>query len=270
MGVAACLLSLTVLACGQAESPEAEVEPVQAAAQVEQEAPAPETGLRPFLPDEMQRSTRAESFPHDAHRQIDCAVCHDMPPGHDSHRDLSCADCHRASADARVMALAPEDCQSCHHGADQPLTCQQCHESQPAVTTTQQLYMEVWGAPRTRTLAFDHGLHGGLSCERCHQALPALTPAAPCSSCHDEHHTAEARCASCHVEPAAGAHDVQVHLTCSGAGCHRAPEVEAIATQRNVCLVCHQAQESHEPGGDCIECHQVRGTETAWAVWRHP
>jgi hypothetical protein len=25
-----------------------------------------------------------------------------------------------------------------------------------------------------------------------------------------------------------------------------------------VCLVCHQAQEDHEPGGNCVECHRVR------------
>ena len=28
--------------------------------------------------------------------------------------------------------------------------------------------------------------------------------------------------------------------------------------RRAVCLACHAAQEEHEPGGVCIECHRVR------------
>lgn len=263
------LVCLTVLACNRDSVPEAEVEPADQVAATQEEA-QPEPGPRPFLPDEMRRSTRAESFPHEAHRQIDCAVCHQTPAGHATHQDVSCAACHRASADVRVMALTPEDCQSCHHSPDQSLTCQACHQSPPAVTTVQQLSLEVWGAPRTRSLDFDHSVHGSVSCGSCHRAFPSLLPAEPCASCHAEHHTAEAHCVSCHVEPPAGAHDVQVHLTCGGAGCHRAPDVEAIATTRNVCLVCHREQEDHEPGGDCVQCHQVRGESTAWATWRHP
>lgn len=259
-----------LLACGEAPEPEPVQEPVQEAlAAAEPDTVVAEPRLRPFLPDEMQRSTRAESFPHATHEQIDCAVCHQVPQGHGTHGDVECADCHTSSANVTVRALTPEQCQSCHHGVDQTRSCVVCHQDRPTVASVQELDLEVWRTPRTRTLAFDHGLHADLECRTCHQALPALTPAEPCASCHSVHHTGEVRCASCHVEPPAGAHGVEVHLTCSGSGCHRAPEVEAIATQRPVCLACHAEQEDHEPGGDCIECHRVRGEPTASADWRH-
>jgi len=266
----AALVCLTLVACGEEPAAEPEQESAQEAlaSAADEDAPTEET-LRPFLPDEMQRSTRAESFPHDAHGPIDCAVCHQVPQGHGTHGDVACADCHQASAGVRVAALTPEQCQSCHHGTEQAFSCETCHESRPTLMSEQELFLEVWSAPRTRSLAFDHGLHADLDCSSCHRALPALTPAEPCASCHTEHHTGAVRCASCHVEPAADAHDVEVHLTCSGSGCHRAPEVEAIATARPVCLSCHAEQEDHETGGDCIGCHRVRGEPTAWAVWGH-
>jgi len=253
---ALALLCLLAAACGQPPPPEPEAAGNQVPAPAE-ETPAPEPGLRPFLPDAMQRSTRAESFPHGAHGQIDCAVCHQVAEGHGSHVGVSCADCHRASGTTTVAALTPDQCQSCHHGADQPLTCEACHQSRPALSSVQELNLEVWSAPRSRSLDFDHALHEDLACALCHRALPALSPAEPCASCHADHHTAAVRCITCHVTPASDAHDVQAHLTCGGAGCHRTPEVEALAATRPVCLVCHQEQEEHEPGGDCVECHQV-------------
>jgi len=259
-------LCLAAIGCGEeppSETGQAAAEVVTATAQ---DTSADSPGLRPFLPDAMQRSTRAESFPHDAHGQIDCAVCHQVPQGHGSHESVGCADCHRSSANVRVAALTPEQCQSCHHDAAQAFTCEACHESRPAVLSVQELDLEVWSAPRSRSLAFDHGLHADLTCSSCHRALPALTPAEPCASCHVDHHNAQVDCVACHVQPPVGAHDVQSHLTCSGSGCHRSPEVEAIAAARPVCLACHEEQEEHEPGGDCIECHRVRGEPTAWRL----
>jgi len=224
------------------------------------ESPADSAGppLRRFLPDEMRRSTRAESFPHEAHGQIDCSVCHDVPNGHATHADVECAGCHRASASVTVRELRPEQCAACHHGAEQRLTCRDCHEDRPVVASVQMLDLEVWSAPRSRALTFDHDVHGALDCTSCHRAAPLLTPTEPCSTCHSEHHAEGVRCVSCHTPPPPTAHDVQAHLSCSGAGCHRAPEVEAITDSRSVCVVCHQAQEEHEPGGNCVECHRVR------------
>ena len=218
----------------------------------------PTVALRRFLPDAMQRSTRAETFPHDAHAEISCAVCHELPQGHGTHTSVECAECHRASATATVRELTPVQCAACHHGPDQALGCQDCHESRGVVQSTQQLTLDVWSQPRERTLAFEHGRHGELDCASCHQSAPLLTPAVACASCHDEHHEPTVRCQSCHVPPPETAHGVEAHLTCSGSACHRAPDVEAMADTRAVCLVCHQAQEDHEPGGECIECHRVR------------
>jgi len=268
-----CLAALCVLAAagcrggeeGEPDPGQAEVTEAAASGSAEEsgsgqvaEGDGAEEALHRFLPDEMRRSARPESFAHEAHVQIDCAVCHDVAQGHGSHGEVACADCHRSSALSTVRALSPADCQACHHGADQVVECAACHESRPALVSTQELHLEVWSAARERELAFDHAWHEAIDCARCHQAAPELVPAESCASCHEDHHVATFRCASCHTTPRDGAHDVESHLTCSGSGCHRAPLVEAIADERAVCLVCHQAQEEHELGGDCIECHRVR------------
>ena len=254
-------LGLAAACAGEPAAEEQSAEPTpELAGSVAQETPQDTAAatLRRFLPDEMRRSTRPETFPHGAHVQIDCGVCHEVPDGHVTHDALQCASCHRASASVTVRALGPEQCAACHHGPQQRLSCEDCHASRPAVASEQQLALEVWSAPRSRTLPFDHGVHGALDCASCHRSAPMLTPAESCASCHAEHHAATVRCASCHTPPAEAAHGVEAHLTCSGAGCHRAPEVEAIADTRSVCVVCHQAQEEHEPGGNCVECHRVR------------
>jgi hypothetical protein len=246
-------------ACSGGEQPEAGAPEAPAAAAAAAPAgtdTAPQ--LRRFLPDELRRSTRPERFAHEAHVRIDCAVCHEAPRGHDAHADLACAECHRASAQATVAALSPQQCQSCHHAADQTLTCEHCHETRGALGSTQTLGFRVWSAPRERVLEFDHAVHVELECASCHVSAPALTPAAPCASCHDAHMEAQIRCAACHVAPPLGAHDVNAHLTCSGSGCHVAPLVESLASTRPVCLLCHREEEEHEPGGDCIDCHRVR------------
>lgn len=79
-----------------------------------------------------------------------------------------------------------------------------------------------------------------------------------CGSCHENHHRADARCIACHDAPPATAHDVQAHVTCSGTGCHNAPDVEAIKDRQAVCLVCHRAQEQHGGGRECVDCHAMR------------
>lgn len=262
------LLCVVTLGC-EAREVEPTVEPFQEATVVIEQEPAPEPAQRPFLPDAVGRSSQPGSFPHDAHEQIDCAACHETPRGHTTHSAVACADCHRSSEDVSMAALTPEECQACHHAAEQAVSCETCHVAQPVLTSVQQIDLEVWDAPRTRTLAFEHALHGELSCESCHQALPALAPAESCASCHAEHHTAQVQCSACHLEPRAEAHDVEAHLTCSGSGCHRAPAIERIATARAVCLSCHVDQQDHEEDGDCVECHRVRGEPVASAAWRH-
>jgi len=254
---ASTVLAITVVSACGGQPPESAEETLDVA-QAEEPAPDQEesTELRRFLPDALQRSTRAETFPHGAHREIDCLVCHQIPPGHGSHGDLSCAQCHRASALSTVRALSPADCQACHHGAQQTVGCVGCHDAPGRLVSSQLLDLTVWDAPRRRSMDFDHGLHGSLTCDRCHRGVEDVARV-DCASCHDDHHTPDVRCQSCHVPPPETAHDATVHLTCSGSGCHAAPTVEAFASTRTVCLVCHQEQEDHESGVECIRCHTL-------------
>ncbi len=241
----------------EGSEPESEepAEGVDAEAVVAEQA-SPE--LRRFLPDEMRRSTRPETFPHDAHVEIDCAVCHEDVAGHTTHGELSCADCHRASALTSLEAVSPEECLACHHAVEPPRDCGACHGVPDPVVTELRLELAVWEEPRTRALPFDHAVHGSRTCETCHRERPGLE-ADTCVTCHSEHHTVERRCAACHVAAPEGAHDVEVHLGCGGAGCHTDDGIARIAESRPVCLSCHVEQEEHEPDGVCTECHVLRG-----------
>lgn len=255
----ATVVAAAALGCGEEpaeESAEPDAEaPAVAAAATDQEAEAP---VRRWLPDEMSRSTRAENFPHVAHVEISCRVCHEAPQGHQMHRVLPCSECHRSSALVTRQSLTPSDCMSCHHSPERNISCSRCHASPGPRTVQQTLRMSVWSSARDRSFSFDHAVHTPVECRTCHEQPSTMTPTRSCDSCHERHHTPEVRCQSCHQQPSASAHDAQVHLGCQGAGCHTAPDVDAISGRRAVCLVCHQAQEDHETGKECADCHQVR------------
>lgn len=255
----AMILAISALGCGEEpveEGPDqaSEVtEVASAAADTVQEAP-----VQRWLPDNLSRSTREENFPHVAHVEISCRVCHAAPQGHEMHRALPCAECHRSSALVTRQSLTRAECLACHHSPDRNVTCSRCHAA-PAPRTVQRTFqMSVWSAPRTKTLPFDHARHGTVECRTCHQQATDMTRTQTCASCHDRHHTPAARCQSCHAPPPASAHDEAVHRGCVGSGCHSAPDVDAMSGRRAVCLVCHQAQEDHEVGKECADCHQVR------------
>ncbi|HKJ02278.1 MAG TPA: hypothetical protein VJ997_07480, partial [Longimicrobiales bacterium] len=154
--------------------------------------------------------------------------------------------------------LTPADCMACHHSPERNLACSKCHTPPGPRTVQRTFQMSVWPSPRTRTLPFDHARHGSVECRTCHQQPTTMAPTRTCASCHERHHTPAARCQTCHAPPPASAHDANAHLGCLGSGCHNAPDIDAISGRRAVCLVCHQAQESHEVGKECAECHQVR------------
>lgn len=119
------------------------------------------------------------------------------------------------------------------------------------------MHLGIWDRPRSRSLPFAHEAHEARDCENCHVERPTLRPDVDCASCHEDHHTPEARCMTCHEQPAEDAHDIEAHLGCGGTGCHSQPGFDALVQERATCLVCHQAQEDHEPGQDCAECHQI-------------
>jgi hypothetical protein len=216
---------------------------------------SPDGQARPFTLDRV--SVHETDFPHDAHGTVACSVCHAAPAGHGAHvGQLDCEDCHRSEGPAR--AVSPEECASCHHDPNSSRGCADCHTDPVVLSTVQSFALEVWDAPRSRTLDFSHDAHEATACAACHTGSPSPTPES-CASCHDDHHDGSVTCASCHEVAGSAAHGVEVHRTCSGSGCHRAPEVEALATRPVVCLACHVEQADHETGGDCIECHRVRG-----------
>jgi len=257
---------LVAASCGGSEeAPEAPPEPqVATATAAETAAPAEDAPVRRYLPDELRRSTRAERFPHEAHVELGCRVCHEAPRGHTVHTSLRCADCHRASALATRQSLTPAECQACHHDPARNLPCAQCHGAPGPGTTDQRFRLGVWPAARTRALPFDHARHQSQDCATCHQDRPSMAFTRTCGSCHESHHRVDARCVACHVAPPATAHDAQAHVTCSGAGCHAAPDIEAINDRQAVCLVCHRAQEEHGGGRECVGCHTMRMEEAAW------
>ncbi|MGD8321109.1 MAG: hypothetical protein PVJ02_11655 [Gemmatimonadota bacterium] len=264
-------LAVVLGACGGGE---------QAPAEAEAELPAADTSVAPaedvpdsakseevqeiarrFLPDEMRRSTRAERFPHGAHVRLVCSNCHQHPQGHTVHVDLKCAQCHRASAQGVMRNLTPADCMACHHSPERNLPCSECHTPPGPLTTQRQIKLSVWPSPRTRSLPFDHARHSGEECSTCHERGPTMAPTRTCASCHESHHRPDANCVGCHQQPPPTAHTLQAHLSCLGSGCHSDRLVDSFAQKRVVCLVCHQAQQDHEPGRECADCHQVRPGE---------
>jgi len=272
--VPACAFLVTSLllfsACGGGK-PSAEEQAVDTAAQAEgqgaveavaqpvaqpTDSPPP---LRRFLPTEAHRATRAERFPHENHVGINCRVCHQAPKGHTTHADVGCPNCHRSAAFVTNKVLTKADCLTCHHGGTNGRACLDCHKAPPErLVVERQIKLSVWPAPRTRSLPFDHTRHASLECRTCHKAMPNLKPTEPCTTCHEKHHQPQARCMTCHRQPAAGVHTLDAHLDCNSAGCHNEPVTEHMTETRSVCLVCHQDKESHEPGKVCAVCHQVR------------
>jgi hypothetical protein len=118
--------------------------------------------------------------------------------------------------------------------------------------------LTVWEAPRRRLLPFDHEDHERVGCRDCHQTPVTLAPR-ECSTCHVDHHRPDAACTQCHVLPDAAVHGLEVHLTCSGSGCHSAATAQRPVLSRTFCLTCHAEQQDHYPGGNCSDCHMTPG-----------
>lgn len=181
-------------------------------------------------------------FPHDRHSRIECSVCHTLETRH-----------------ADLLLARSEQCTACHHGPPAAASCTTCHgvaEIAGARSRPTQLELEVWPAPRLRTLPFDHARHDRIECTTCHSASRTWAPADNCSSCHTEHHRSEAACIDCHARPAGTAHTLDVH-TGSCRECHGPESAARMQRSRNFCLVCHQDQVDHMPAGNCADCHKL-------------
>jgi hypothetical protein len=253
-------LAVTVAGCGGGTPPhnspatEQDTTPTAAAA---------DTGGAVMAPAEMVQPAAAESqgaistrFSHSAYPAIGCRKCHGTIPGHSMHAGLLCRECHVAQPSGDVaIKLTREECLGCHHDPQQTVGCSTCHAPVPPRTVERSLRLTVWEAPRTVSFPFDHARHRSVQCTVCHEEPPLLTPKRPCGSCHQNHHRPEADCASCHAASPAGAHDLRVHESCSGSGCHAETAVADLPMSRATCLVCHRDRTEHQPAKDCRSCH---------------
>lgn len=180
---------------------------------------------------------------------------------HRDHEDIECTDCHTSQqTHGQVTVESRTQCLECHH--TRPVVdrgCARCHGTS-GVTGTRPvtLRMDIRGRTSQRRVAFDHNEHAGVGCAQCHTQGVSKGVSRDCASCHDNHHTAEASCVTCHDLPAQAAHTREVHTRgCAGSNCHDSSTYGAMTRGRNTCLSCHQQQVDHRPGQQCARCHQV-------------
>lgn len=212
----------------------------------------------PFVPD-----TEAEPLPQDpVTAQVPKNPNDTTTFSHARHKSVQCTACHTSDKSHGAIAVArPTGCLECHHGPQQKATCTTCHTSLVTRPRAVSLTMTVWNAPKTRTLTFAHDRHAKLECKTCHTTPRTLAAEGTCVSCHGDHHTETATCASCHpaTPPSAQTQHPReaTHAGCGGSGCHRDAAVLALPPSRGVCLACHRDQTNHKPGGDCATCHLI-------------
>ena len=181
---------------------------------------------------------------------------------HEPHRNVACAACHVSNRTGLGPARVTEQqCQSCHHTGAVGAACTRCHaaaELTRPYQTMQQFRLSVSAQPVARTLILNHQQHGSLQCRDCHNRPPSLSASAlSCGSCHEQHHTPDTNCRSCHQPGPGGAHGNAVHLGCGGSECHRAMPVPANTRTRQMCLTCHADRAEHYPAPNCVECHAL-------------
>ncbi len=172
-----------------------------------------------------------EPFPHDRHARLFplCEGCHQVESGQPG-----------------SLYPGPDQCVACHDG-DQ--------------------VAEVSWSPPSGEASYRHPSHAAstgvrLSCGDCHgeggvRGVTLGAVAASCSSCHEEHHAASARCSVCHSGSVKSAHDLGAHRGCGGSGCHEASWASQLTFNRTLCLMCHEEMVDHKPGRDCGQCHAV-------------
>jgi hypothetical protein len=190
------------------------------------------------------------------------AAAQSRPFRHVVHQAISCSECHQTGPQHRSpRTWTPADCAACHHDARRAMQCAQCHAPgtwDAPRRTLLQLALSVRPEREVRPVTFEHQRHATLQCAQCHDPAAGvrLTPP-PCASCHTEHHRGAAECSTCHLPAPAGTHGLQVHLTCAGSECHALSPATQPTLSRPFCLLCHEEQREHEPGGLCHECHRV-------------
>lgn len=186
---------------------------------------------------------------------------------HRPHRELECATCHTSERRHGELVVRTErDCQSCHHARERLTQCAECHgaaEIRATKNVATSMRLSVWNAPRPRQLPFQHAQHESVTCTTCHTTPVTLAVSRDCRSCHEQHHTAEQSCRTCHAPSPKEEHRREAHLGCAGSGCHTLTGTVQLTATRNVCLTCHQDMVNHRPGRECGQCHQVQWSPNA-------
>lgn len=191
-----------------------------------------------------QMSSVNQPFQHKPHRTVACKACHETADGH-----------------GVVKTSAVTNCSGCHHTARNVARCTSCHAAARLTRTftrTIAVRSSVSDTARTKTLTFAHTTHARVDCKSCHQNAARMRTVSSCESCHEDHHTEQRTCTTCHTNVnKVKEHNREAHLTCAGSGCHKTTVTGSLQTQRNVCLACHTEQVDHEPAGDCASCHMI-------------
>ena len=181
---------------------------------------------------------------------------------HERHSRLACLTCHDLRSKRRPLTFeTPRGCQICHHQRPAASNCSECHQdselAEPKQVTVQ---VGVSRHPRrAREVDFAHQSHRDVACVKCHQTVVSLAPtpeAADCSGCHENHHTADRDCATCHrTAGIVTAHEppVDAHLKCDQ--CHASATVSVLTPTRSFCLTCHDAEVDHYAPKECTVCH---------------
>jgi hypothetical protein len=181
---------------------------------------------------------------------------------HQRHRRLACLTCHSTtSRRSKLTFEAPRGCQICHHQGPSRSDCATCHaedEVSPARSVRVQVAVPQH-EPRSHDVSFEHSKHTEVQCVQCHTTPVSLDPepkVKTCLACHEDHHTAQRDCATCHqtaeIKPA-HAPPITAHEGCDA--CHRSTTVQALTPDRGFCLTCHNAGDDHYAPRQCTECH---------------
>lgn len=182
---------------------------------------------------------------------------------HSRHSSLPCLTCHEVNNANRLVFEVPRGCDLCHHqslmaGKVDASDCARCHDpAQLAVPRPMAVSVAFDGKPPVaRAVDFRHDAHQKTPCGACHQSPNTVPPDSvrTCQACHDQHHASQRNCATCHNRPETpSAHSRTTHTACDD--CHTPSRIAELVPSRTFCLVCHAAQQAHQPGGECTTCH---------------
>ncbi|HEX6719190.1 MAG TPA: cytochrome c3 family protein [Pyrinomonadaceae bacterium] len=218
---------------------------------------------------------------------------------HDKHKDTECADCHEATKPEdksfKTRLLTHTMCFTCHNQESElaplPPNCDACHkQGTSSGTEGRQLFAHATPQSSTDYSQFKHDNrnHARLPCLLCHRrennspqpTLPGKAAHAPCTGCHAQQFSNPASeiCTICHTDVQSGKvkpfpplrsfdarFDHAKHTGSGCASCHRrsrggvALSIPSRLNAHVTCFSCHtpNAQASGWNISSCSTCHQL-------------